>query len=531
LMAIDDIKADMESKKPMDRLLLGDVGYGKTEVALRAAFKAIMDGKQVAMLTPTTLLAEQHTKTAEERFKNFPVRIRNLSRFRTKKEITKTVKELALGQVDIVIGTHRLLSKDVKFKDLGLLIIDEEQRFGVKHKERIKSLAEDVDVLTLSATPIPRTLSMSLSGIRSMSVIEEPPHNRIPVQTYVLEYSENIIRSAILKEINRGGQTFFLYNDVKSMEVMKRKLEELVPEARFFIANGQMSERELEDVFYRFENKESDVLITSTIIETGMDLPNVNTLIVYNSDRFGLSTLYQLRGRVGRSNRLAYAYFTYDKSRSISEKAIKRLMAMKEFTDFGSGYKIAMRDLELRGAGNVLGLSQSGHMAEVGYELYMKYLNYAIGELQGKPVRETLNTKVDFMVESAVPEGFIEDTYIRMELYRRISEIQTFKEKDELADEIIDRFGDIPEALINLMNIGLIKNIASKHFVKSIIENNNIIRMEYAPEMLDEIDMTKLLKDFPDGLRFDSKLPIIRISSKDNAIETVYKFFKSAFGV
>lgn len=531
LMAIDEIKADMESKKPMDRLLLGDVGYGKTEVALRAAFKAIMDGKQVAMLTPTTLLAEQHTKTAEERFKNFPVKIRNLSRFRTKKEIDKTVKDLAMGQVDMVIGTHRLLSKDVKFKDLGLLIIDEEQRFGVKHKERIKSLADDVDVLTLSATPIPRTLSMSLSGIRSMSVIEEPPHNRIPVQTYVLEYNENIIRSAVLKEINRGGQIFFLYNDVKSMEVIKGKLEELIPEARFFIANGQMSERELEDVFYRFENKESDVLITSTIIETGMDLPNVNTLIVYNSDRFGLSTLYQLRGRVGRSNRLAYAYFTYDKSRSISEKAIKRLMAMKEFTDFGSGYKIAMRDLELRGAGNVLGLSQSGHMAEVGYELYMKYLNYAIGELQGKPVRETLNTKIDFMVESAVPEGFIEDTYIRMELYRRISNIQTFKEKDDLTDEIIDRFGDIPEALINLLNIGLIKNIASKHFVKSIIENNNIIKIDYAPEMLDDVDMAKLLKDFPDGLRFDSKLPIIRISIKVNAIETVYKFFNSAFGV
>lgn len=531
LIAIDQIKADMESDQPMDRLLLGDVGYGKTEVALRAAFKAIMDGKQVAMLTPTTLLAEQHTKTARERFKNFPVRIRNLSRFRSQKEIKATIKGVNDGSVDFVIGTHRLLSNDVKFKDLGLLIVDEEQRFGVKHKEKIKSMSENIDVLTLSATPIPRTLSMSLSGIRSMSVIDEPPLNRIPVQTYVLEYNDNIIRSAIIKEINRGGQVFFLYNDVKTMEFMKERLERLVPEARFFIANGQMPERQLEDVFYNFENHSADVLVTSTIIETGMDVPNVNTLIVYNSDRFGLSTLYQLRGRVGRSSRLAYAYFTYDKTNSLSEKAVKRLMAMKEFTDFGSGYKIAMRDLELRGAGNVLGLSQSGHMAEVGYELYMKYLNLAINEINGKPVQKEVNTKVDLAVESAIPNGFLEDTNLKMEIYRKISSLNTFDKMHALTDEIIDRFGDLPAELTNLMNIGLIKNIGSNHFVKSIIQNKNIIRVEYETEMLDIIDMNNFVNTFGDDAKIESGLPIIRLKVRNDPFKTVYKFFKSGFDV
>lgn len=532
LIAIDQIKADMESEQPMDRLLLGDVGYGKTEVALRAAFKAIMDGKQVAMLTPTTLLAEQHTKTARERFKNFPVRIRNLSRFRSQKEIKATIKGVNEGTVDFVIGTHRLLSSDVKFKDLGLLIVDEEQRFGVKHKEKIKSMSENIDVLTLSATPIPRTLSMSLSGIRSMSVIDEPPLNRIPVQTYVLEYNDNIIRSAIIKEINRGGQVFFLYNDVRTMDFMKERLERLVPEAKFFTANGQMPERQLEDVFYNFENHKADVLVTSTIIETGMDVPNVNTLIVYNSDRFGLSTLYQLRGRVGRSSRLAYAYFTYDKTNSLSEKAVKRLMAMKEFTDFGSGYKIAMRDLELRGAGNVLGLSQSGHMAEVGYELYMKYLNVAINELNGKPVLKEVNTKVDLSIESAIPKGFLDDTNLKMDIYRRISSLNTFSDVHNMEDEIVDRFGDLPVELSNLMNIGLIKNIASKHFVRSIIQNKNIIRVEYETEMLDIIDMNNFVNKFGDDAKIESGLPIIRLKVRDDdPIKTVYKFFKSGFDV
>ncbi|MCI6609813.1 MAG: transcription-repair coupling factor [Ezakiella sp.] len=531
LIAIDEIKADMESSRPMDRLLLGDVGYGKTEVAFRAAFKAIMDGKQVAMITPTTLLCNQHAETARERFKNFPIIIKDVSRFRTKKQVTETLKGLREGRVDFVIGTHRLLSNDVVFRDLGLLIVDEEQRFGVKHKEKIKTMSENVDVLTLSATPIPRTLSMSLSGIRSMSTIDEPPLNRIPVQTYVLEYNDGLIRNAILKEIKRGGQVFFLYNDVKSMEFMKANLETLVPEARFFIANGQMPERQLEDVFKRFEEKEADVLITSTIIETGMDLPNVNTLIVYNSDRFGLSTLYQLRGRVGRSNLLAYAYFTYKNGNSISEKASKRLMAMKEFTDFGSGYKIAMRDLEFRGAGNVLGLSQSGHMAEIGYDLYMKYLNYAIGELKGKPIEAKTNTKVDINVESAVNKEFFDDDYLQMEFYRRISELETFKDKEDLTAEVIDRFGKVPPELENLMHIGLIKNIASNHHIKSIIQNDDTIRIEYELEFLDKFNMKNFLNMMEDIVRIDTKLPIIRLKVKDNPIVVLYEFYKYGFDI
>ncbi|MDD7762054.1 MAG: transcription-repair coupling factor [Firmicutes bacterium] len=530
LISTDQIKADMESPHPMDRLLLGDVGYGKTEVAFRAAFKAIMDGKQVAMLAPTTLLSEQHTKTAIDRFKSFPIKIKNLSRFRSPKEIKETVNDIKSGNVDFVIGTHRLLSKDIKFADLGLLIVDEEQRFGVRHKEKIKELSKGVDVLTLSATPIPRTMSMSLSGIRSLSVIEDPPRNRLPVQTYVAEYNEGIVRSAILREIERGGQVYFLYNDVKTQDLMASKLSELVPEARFQIANGQMKERELEDIFDDFEKGNIDVLITSTIIETGMDVSNVNTLIVYDAQRLGLSTLYQLRGRVGRSERLAYAYFTYRKGQSISEKAIKRLMTMKEFTDFGSGYKIAMRDLEIRGAGNVLGLKQSGHMMEIGYELYMKYLNLAIKELKGESVEDEINAKIDLEIDSALPDYYLNDPIIRMEIYRRIAKLDNIDDMENWIDELVDRYNEVPKSLENLMYIGIFKNWAQKCSIISIIQNNNWVRIEYDPKMLDKIDMDAFLKEFSDLVQFDRNTPIIRIKV-ESIVKDLLKFFRIGFSL
>lgn len=528
LLTAAQIKADMESVHPMDRLLLGDVGYGKTEVAFRAVFKAIMDGKQVAMLAPTTLLAEQHTQTAIERFKSFPIKIGNLSRFRTPKQVKRTLEELKVGNIDFVIGTHRLLSNDVKFKDLGLLVIDEEQRFGVKHKEKIKEISNGVDVLTLSATPIPRTLSMSLSGIRSLSVIEDPPQNRLPVQTYVSEYNESIIRSAILREMRRGGQVFFLYNDVTMQEFMKSQLEELVPEARIQIANGQMPERTLEDIFVNFKNGDYDILITSTIIETGMDIQNANTLIVYEADRLGLSTLYQLRGRVGRSEKLAYAYFTYKEESTLSQKAIKRLMAMRDFTDFGSGYKIAMRDLELRGAGNVLGLKQSGHMMQIGYELYMKYLNLAVKEIQGEEIVEEINTKVDLEVDSALPENYLDDALIRMEIYKRISSLSSLREMDDWIDELVDRYNEVPKSLENLMYIGIIKNWASKVCIKTITQNGNWVRIEYEPKMLEKIDMKKFLEHFEENAEFDRVAPILRLKVND-PLKDIIKFLQISF--
>ncbi|MDO5716486.1 MAG: transcription-repair coupling factor [Tissierellia bacterium] len=525
ILATDEIKTDMESIHPMDRLLLGDVGYGKTEVAFRAAFKAIMDGKQVAFLTPTTLLSDQHTKTAMERFKNFPITIRNVSRFRTKKEIDQTLKEVKAGTVDMIIGTHRLLSKDVKFKDLGLLIVDEEQRFGVRHKERIKQMTKTIDVLTLSATPIPRTLSMSLSGIRSLSVLEEPPQNRYPVQTYVLPYELSVIRSAILKEIHRGGQVYFLYNDVRSMEKMAEDLRRIVPEATFAIAHGQMPERTLETIFHQFIVGEFDCLVSSTIIETGMDVANVNTLIVYGAERLGLSTLYQLRGRVGRSNRLAYAYFTYEGTQPLSEKASKRLMAMKEFTDFGSGYKIAMRDLELRGAGNVLGLRQHGHMEQIGYELYMKYLKMAVKESKGEVVEPTIETRIDLEVESALPQWYLPDETRRMEVYRRISALETLSDKDSFTDELIDRFGDLPREVENLMYIGVLKNMASHLSIESVSQRRNLVKLEFHPEFLDKVNMQTILNEYNNRVVFDGKLPILRFRVEKDPVKELLNFF------
>ena len=475
-----EIKRDMEKLKPMDRLLCGDVGYGKTEVALRAAFKAVMDGKQVAFLVPTTILAQQHYNTMVERFKAFPIKIGILSRFRTAGEQKATIDGLRAGTVDIVVGTHRLLSKDVIFKDLGLLIIDEEQRFGVKHKEKLKQLKENVDVLTLTATPIPRTLHMSLIGIRDMSVIEEPPEERYPVQTYVVEFNEYMIREAILKEIERGGQVYFVYNRVGSIDKMANKLKELVPEADIGIGHGQMGERELENVMMSFIEGEYNVLVCTTIIETGLDIQNVNTIIIYNADKMGLSQLYQLRGRVGRTNRIAHAYFTYEKDKVLTEVAEKRLRAIKDFTEFGSGFKVAMRDLEIRGAGNLLGVEQHGHIEAIGYDLYVKFLNETIRKLKGEDFEERIDTTIDVNVDGYIPIFYIEDEEQKIEVYKKIAAIETSEDYDELIDELIDRFGDIPRQVENLMDISYIKNNGSKAAIDNIIQLDNQLVLEFS---------------------------------------------------
>lgn len=477
--SIEEIKEDMHSAKPMDRLLCGDVGYGKTEVALRAAFKAILDGKQVAFLVPTTILAEQHYNTMMDRFSTFPIKIGVLSRFVKKSAQNLTIENIRKGLVDVVVGTHRLLSDDIKFKDLGLLIIDEEQRFGVKHKEKLKVFKEDIDVLTLTATPIPRTLHMSLSGVRDMSVIEDPPEERYPVQTYVVEYNEQMIRDAILKEVSRGGQIYYVYNRVDTIDRVTSKLRELVPEASFGIAHGQMSERQLEKEMKGFLEKQIDVLVCTTIIETGLDIPNVNTIIIYDADKMGLSQLYQLRGRVGRSNRIAYGYFTYQKDKVLSEVAEKRLRAIKEFTEFGSGFKIAMRDLEIRGAGNLLGHQQHGHMDAIGYDLYVKYLNEAIKKLKGEKVEETLDTTVDIRVDGYIKSNYIEDEEQKIEIYKKISSISDIEEYRELVDELIDRFGDIPREVENLLDVSFIRRLASKNGIYNIIQKGDDILIEF----------------------------------------------------
>ncbi|NMW85946.1 transcription-repair coupling factor [Peptoniphilus sp. AGMB00490] len=483
LTSSEEIKKDMEKPVPMDRLLCADVGYGKTEVALRAAFKAILDGKQVALLVPTTILAQQHYNTIKERFKNFPVGVGLLSRFRSKKDQKADLEGLKNGNIDIIVGTHRLLSKDVHFKDLGLLIIDEEQRFGVRHKEKLRMLKENVDTLTLTATPIPRTLQMSMIGIRDMSIIEEPPEERFPVETYVLEYNNLMVREAILKEIERGGQVYFLYNKVSNMESKLLELRKLVPEATFAMANGQMSEKALEDTMIDFIEGNIDVLVCSTIIETGMDVQNANTMIITDSNRLGLSQLYQLRGRIGRSSRIAYAYFTYDRSSSISEVAQKRLQAIKEFTEFGSGHKIAERDLEIRGSGSILGSRQSGHMEKIGYDLYMKYLREAIMKLRGLEVEEKIDTTIDLKLDSFIPKEYIEDDKTRLEIYKKISVIDNEDAYSDLVEELIDRFSDFPDEVSNLMDIALLKNKAQKANIKSIIEKNGEYRIKVESEV------------------------------------------------
>ena len=451
LAAIEDTKRDMESGKIMDRLICGDVGYGKTEIAIRAAFKAVQENKQVVLLCPTTILAQQHYNTFVQRMKDFPVRIDMLSRFRTAAQQKKTIADVKKGMVDILIGTHRVLSKDIVFKDLGLLIIDEEQRFGVKHKERIKQMKKNVDVLTLSATPIPRTLHMSLIGIRDMSVLEEPPLDRMPVQTYVMEYDEEMVREAISRELARDGQVYYVYNRVSDIADVAARIRALVPEANVAFAHGQMKEQELESIMYDFINGDIDVLVSTTIIETGMDISNVNTLIICDADRMGLSQLYQLRGRVGRSNRNAYAFLMYRKNKMLKEEAEKRLHAIREFTELGSGVRIAMRDLEIRGAGNLLGAEQHGHMEAVGYDLYCKMLSEAVREAKGEEIQEDFETSVDLAINAFIPASYIPEEGQKLELYKRIAGIENQEEAEDMLDELLDRFGEPPLSVRSLM--------------------------------------------------------------------------------
>lgn len=475
LQAIEATKKDMESTKIMDRLVCGDVGYGKTEIAIRAAFKAVQEGKQVVYLVPTTILAQQHYNTFVQRMKDFPVRVELLSRFRTSSEQKKTIEDLKKGFVDIVIGTHRVLSKDVQYKDLGLLIIDEEQRFGVTHKEKIKKMKENVDVLTLTATPIPRTLHMSLIGIRDMSVLEEAPNDRVPIQTYVMEYNEEMVREAIVRELSRNGQVYYVYNRVNNIADVAAAIQNLVPEANVAFAHGQMQERELERIMYDFINHEIDVLVSTTIIETGLDISNVNTMIIHDSDNMGLSQLYQLRGRVGRSNRTAYAFLMYKKDKMLKEVAEKRLAAIREFTDLGSGFKIAMRDLEIRGAGNILGSSQHGHMQAVGYDLYCKMLNEAVKTLKGIPTREDFVTTIELEVDAFIPPSYIVNEVQKLDIYKRIAGIENQSECDDMKEELLDRFGEVPVAVENLLRIAMLRVEAHRLYMTEIKGKNGEI--------------------------------------------------------
>jgi transcription-repair coupling factor (superfamily II helicase) len=490
LKAIEETKTDMESHRIMDRLLCGDVGYGKTEVAIRAAFKAVQDGKQVAYLVPTTILAQQHYNTFSERMQDFPIKIGMLSRFLSQKEQKKTLEDLKKGQVDIIIGTHRLLSKDLDYSNLGLLIIDEEQRFGVTHKEKIKQMKKDVDVLTLTATPIPRTLYMSLIGIRDMSLLEEPPVDRKAIQTYVLEYNPELVKEAITRELARGGQVYYVYNRVNTIADMAADLAKLMPDVRISFAHGQMKEKELEDVMYSFINKEVDVLVTTTIIETGLDISNVNTMIIHDADNFGLAQLYQLRGRVGRSNRTAYAFLMYKRDKMLKEMAEKRLKAIREFTDLGSGFKIAMRDLEIRGAGNLLGADQSGHMEAVGYDLYCKMLNDAILRQKGEVKEEEFNTSIELPIDAYIPAVYVKNEMVKLELYKRISGIWTKEDYEDMLDELTDRFGEPPQAVLSLMTIARLKAAAHDAFITSITYKNKQVHIEMAKGV--KVDMDKL---------------------------------------
>lgn len=479
LDAIESTKKDMESRKIMDRLICGDVGYGKTEIALRAAFKAIQEGKQVVYLVPTTILAQQHYNTFVQRMKDFPVRVDMMSRFRTATEQKRTLEDLKKGFVDVLIGTHRVLSKDVVFKSLGLLIIDEEQRFGVAHKEKIKQLKENVDVLTLTATPIPRTLHMSLIGIRDMSVLEEPPVDRLPIQTYVMEYNDEMVREAIHRELSRGGQVYYVYNRVNNIDEITNHVASLVPEANVTFAHGQMHEHELERIMLDFVNGDIDVLVSTTIIETGLDIPNANTIIIHDADRLGLSQLYQIRGRVGRSNRTSYAFLMYRRDKLLREEAEKRLQAIREFTELGSGIKIAMRDLELRGAGNILGAEQHGHMEAVGYDLYCKLLNEAVLALKGQKEEESFETVVDCDIDAYIPGSYIRNEYQKLDIYKRISGIENQDEYMDMQDELIDRFGDIPKPVENLLLIAALKAMAHQAGVTEV----NINRQEITLKM------------------------------------------------
>ncbi len=536
LQAIEDTKHDMESKKIMDRLICGDVGYGKTEIAIRAAFKAVQEGKQVVCLVPTTILAQQHYNTFVQRLKEFPVRIDLLCRFRSAAEQKKTIEDTKKGFVDILVGTHRVLSKDVVFKDLGLLIIDEEQRFGVTHKEKIKKLKENIDVLTLTATPIPRTLHMSLIGIRDMSVLEEAPNERMPIQTYVMEYNDEMVREAITRELARDGQVYYVYNRVNDIADVAGRIQSLVPDANVAFAHGQMKERELEDIMYDFINGDIDVLVSTTIIETGLDIPNANTMIIQDADRFGLSQLYQLRGRVGRSNRMAYAFLLYQRDKLLKEVAEKRLSAIREFTDLGSGIKIAMRDLEIRGAGNLLGEAQSGHMEAVGYDLYCKMLNEAVRQLKGGPEAETFTTLIDLNVDAYIPEYYIKNEYQKLDIYKRIAAIESEEELEDMTEELIDRFGDIPKKVQQLLVIASLKSLAHSVYVTAIEQKGGEIRFTmYEKAKIDPSGIPKFLDSYKNDLIFRAEEPPYFLycrkgrnkkSNTENVLDTVRRILE-----
>ena len=519
LRCIQDVKKDMEKPQPMDRLLCGDVGYGKTEVAIRAAFKAVMDQKQVAYLVPTTILANQQYEEFKTRMQEFAINVELLNRFKTKKEQDEIIKKLKLGEVDVVVGTHRLLSEDVNFKDLGLLIIDEEHRFGVKDKEKIKKLRTNIDVLTMTATPIPRTLHMSIVGVRDMSVIYEPPHNRKPVQTYVLEYDQEVITEAITKEIERDGQVFYLFNQVEGIEKKANEISMLVPEAKVGFAHGKMSGRELEEIMESFINHEINVLVCTTILESGIDIPNANTIIVENADRLGLAQLYQIRGRVGRSDKQAYAYVTYKRDKLLSEVADKRLKAIKEFTEFGSGFKIAMRDLEIRGAGSMLGEMQHGHMEQVGYDTYCKLLDEVIKEMQGIEVVEEQDVQIDLAVSSYIPDNFIENSSQKIEIYQNIALCRTEEELQNVIDEVIDRYGRLPKELENLIDIARIKQLARKANILKIAQRENGIVFYFVKEKIKPEMVNTLITKYPMLVKFSNAVePYVTLRIKENEI-------------
>ncbi len=521
LRCIEEVKHDMERPRPMERLLCGDVGYGKTEVAMRAAFKAVMDGYQVAYLVPTTILANQHYNNFRQRMKDYPVNIACLSRFCTAKQQKDIVARLKSGEVDIVIGTHKILQKTVLFKKLGLLIIDEEQRFGVAHKERIKEMKKEIDVLTLSATPIPRTLHMSMSGIRDMSIIAEPPGDRYPVATYVMEYDHDVIREAISKEIGRGGQVYYLHNRVQGIEKTAKEIENMLPDIRVAVAHGQMSESELEKIMMAMSEGEIDVLVCTTIIETGLDIANVNTIVMEDADRLGLAQLYQLRGRVGRSNRLAYAYLTYHRDKVLGEDAQKRLKAIREFTEFGSGFKIAMRDLEIRGTGNVVGVQQSGHMDSVGYDMYCKLLAQAVSEMQGIPIEEEIETSVDFPVSAFIPESYIKAHSQRLLAYKKIAAIESAEELGDVYDELLDRYGDVPITVNNLMLISFIRKLASDKLFTEVKGGRNNLVLHFLPDNAPD------LSEFVNSDYLKSGKAVIKTGKKPKIIYTFKENLKN----
>ena len=530
LRCIEEVKKDMEKPVPMDRLLCGDVGYGKTEVAIRAAFKAVMDQKQVAYLVPTTVLANQQYEEFKSRMEEFPIRVDLLNRFRTKKEQEQVIKKLKLGELDVIIGTHRLLSKDVEFKDLGLLIIDEEQRFGVKDKEKIKQLKNSVDVLTMTATPIPRTLHMSILGVRDMSVIYEPPQNRRPVQTYVLEYDEEIVREAILKEVERGGQVFYLFNNVEQIAKKANDVAKLVPEAKISYAHGKMTGKELEEIMEAFISKEIDVLVCTTILESGIDMPNANTIIVENAERLGLSQLYQIRGRVGRSNKQAYAYITYKRNKLLSEVADKRLKAIKEFTEFGSGFKIAMRDLEIRGAGSMLGEVQHGHMEQVGYDTYCKLLDEVMKETQGIQVQEEKDIQIDLNISSYIPDDFIKDSSQKIEIYQNIALCRTEEDIQNVIDEIIDRYGKMPDELENLIEIVRIKELARKSSITKIAQRMENIVFYFEDNNYPENMINILIQRYGIRIKFSTGIePYITLKNAKNVVDDVKEFLRAVY--